>query len=89
MISPATLPGSRALGSTSVRPPYKHATIMLATLALLVGFTLTQAPVASAAPAGAHSETTAQSDPPLPCRGEKPGVCPFSPFVQAPLQQLI
>lgn len=88
MISLATLPGSRALSSTGVRPPYKRATVMMAMLALLAGFTLTQAPGASAAPVRVHSETTAVSDPPLPCRGEKPGVCPFSPFVQAPLQQL-
>jgi hypothetical protein len=61
---------------------------MLATLALLAGFTLTQAPAASATSVRTHGETTAESDPPLPCRGEKPGVCPFSPFEQAPLQQL-
>jgi hypothetical protein len=54
------------------------ATLLVLTAALIVVGT----PATAAAPTSTSSHMSSTVDPPPPCRGEKPGLCPDTPFVQ-------
>jgi hypothetical protein len=56
--------------------------IAIATLLLTAAFVVTGAPTAAAAPVLAGNHVMFASDPPPPCRGDKPGVCPYLPSTQ-------
>ena len=51
--------------------------LVLAALILLV-----DVPTAEATPVLVSNHTSSTVDPPSPCRGEKPGICPDFPFIQ-------
>lgn len=48
----------------------------VATLLLIMALVLVGASATTAAPVLRNDHTTSASDPPLPCKGEKPGTCP-------------
>ena len=50
---------------------------VLAAALIVVG-----APAAAATPTPTSNYMSSTVDPPPPCRGEKPGLCPDTPFVQ-------
>lgn len=54
----------------------KRAMTVVATLLLTTAFVLVGTPDTTAAPVLRNDHTISFSDPPLPCKGEKPGTCP-------------
>jgi hypothetical protein len=56
--------------------PRKHAALAATMLSLVTAFILAGAPATSAAPVANTVHVTSISDPPPPCVGEKPGMCP-------------
>lgn len=82
MISPETSPASTAPRRTPAQSSRKRTTITFATLLLSTVFVLAGAPAAEAAPAFADNQVMATVDPPPPCRGDTPGVCPL--YAQSP-----
>lgn len=71
--------------SIHTQPSRKRTTTLVASLLLAAAFGLAVAPAetaATAAPAFTNNHVTFIEEPPAPCRGDKPGVCPNSPFTR-------
>ena len=82
MISRETPLASEAPRSAHARSASERAMKVFATLLLTATFLLAGASAATAAPATASNSAASAFDPPPPCRGEQPGVCPSSDFAQ-------
>jgi hypothetical protein len=50
-------------------------------LVLAASFVLVDVPTAEATPVLVSNHTRSTVDPPSPCRGEKPGICPDNPLI--------
>lgn len=81
MISPETPLASGAPRSAHARSACERAMKVFAALLFTATFLLAGASTATAAPASTEN-TASAFDPPPPCRGDKPGVCPSSSFSQ-------
>jgi hypothetical protein len=55
--------------------------VVITLLVLAASFLLVNIPTAEATPVLASNHTSSTVDPPSPCRGEKPGICPDNPFI--------
>lgn len=83
MIISSTPQASGVPTSIHTQPSRNRTTTLVASFLLAAAFSLAVAPAATAvtaAPALTHNQFT--EEPPAPCRGDKPGVCPNSPFVR-------
>ena len=80
MIILATPPARGAPSSAHAQSSRKHAAIVAAVLPLATAVMLAAAPTATAL---TNNHAMSFSGPfSAPCGGQKPGVCPASPFVQ-------
>jgi hypothetical protein len=70
---------SRSVHGHSSSARTKRAVTLLVLPAALI---LVGAPAEAAAPTSTSNQMSSTVDPPPPCRGEKPGLCPDTPFVQ-------
>jgi hypothetical protein len=75
-------PNDRALKNVHVRSLRTRIVKVVTLLVLATSFVLADVPTAEATPALASNHTRSTVDPPSPCRGEKPGICPDVPFIQ-------
>jgi hypothetical protein len=83
MIISETPPARGTLRSAHAQSSRKRTAIVLAALPLATAFVLAGAPTATAATAFTNNHATSISGLfAAPCGGQKPGVCPASPFVQ-------
>jgi hypothetical protein len=70
------LPTGRTSRGIHGHPAHKRAKVVVPAFLLAAVFIFTGAPSATAAAMFANSHTMASWEPP-PCRGDKPGVCPY------------
>ena len=82
MININTLLESGASRSVHVQPSHARTRRVATLLVLAAALIFVGAPAAAAAPTSTSNHLSATVDPPAPCRGEKPGLCPDIPFVQ-------
>jgi hypothetical protein len=82
MISPETPLASGAPRSAHARSACERAMKVFAALLFTATFLLAGASTATAAPAVTSNSAASPFDPPPPCRGEQPGVCPSSDFAK-------
>ena len=82
MISLETPLASEAPRSAHARSACERAMKVFAALLFTAAFLLAGASTATAAPASTENYAASAFDPPPPCRGDAPGVCPSSSFSQ-------
>lgn len=83
MISRETPLASGAPRGAHVRSACERVMKVVTALLFTATFLLAGASTATAAPASTSDYATSVFAPPSPCRGDKPGVCPSSPFAQS------
>lgn len=82
MTSRETPLASEAPRGVHAQSACERAMKVAAMLLLTATFILAGTSTATAAPASTGNYVASAFDPPPPCRGDKPGVCPSSPFAQ-------
>jgi hypothetical protein len=83
MINIDSRPNGMASIHVHVRSLRTRIVKVVALLALAASFVLADLPPAEASLGLASNHTRSTVDPPSPCRGEKPGICPDFPFIQS------
>ena len=82
MIDIKTVLKSGALRSIHAQSSRARTTRVATLLVLTTTLIFAGAPAAVAAPTSTSNHMNSTVDPLPPCRGEKPGLCPDTPFVQ-------
>jgi hypothetical protein len=83
MVTLEASPSSRASRCVDVRPTGARVMRVAMLLVSATAFVFVGTPTAAADPALTSNHIRSTWDPPPPCRGEKPGFCPDTPFVQS------